>query len=397
MKKQSMLFKVSIFAVVFFLLSILPLKCQAQMTTTSSTGIVDSDSSTWASATVTATFLPNPNYPNVKPSPLTYTTTANSSGAFSLAVPDNNYVAAGSTYQFTICSFTSAQCSVLNPLTITGGTQNLTTYINSAIIAPRFAANNYGAYGYADGEVTPTPLPGMSYYNVITPVLRQWNGSSWTSAGGGAVTSVFGRTGAVVAAAGDYSAFYLQLNGSNTMTGTINETNSSASATNLINVTGNAGSWAGFAVAENSSNTVLYSSNQFAASEPFDTESSSLQHGLSSTNGVGFRYGLGFSCSGTLPNNACVSGYFQENGANVLNLSNGIAGTGAMTLNLIGTLNSTNHKTAAYTVATLPAATVGAGITVTVTDATSFTPGTCTGGGSDYMIAVSNGTTWSCH
>jgi hypothetical protein len=59
-------------------------------------------------------------------------------------------------------------------------------------------------------------------------------------------------------------------------------------------------------------------------------------------------------------------------------------------------VNAVAPKT--YTVATLPSAsTLGAGAMVVVTDASSFTPGTCTGSGSDYMIAVSNGTTWSCH
>lgn len=51
-----------------------------------------------------------------------------------------------------------------------------------------------------------------------------------------------------------------------------------------------------------------------------------------------------------------------------------------------------------FTVSTLPSAsTWGAGAMVIVTDATTFTVGTCTGGGSDTMIAVSNGSTWSCH
>lgn len=50
------------------------------------------------------------------------------------------------------------------------------------------------------------------------------------------------------------------------------------------------------------------------------------------------------------------------------------------------------------TVAGLPsAATAGAGTMIPVSDASTFTVGTCTGGGSDYMIAVSNGTSWSCH
>lgn len=59
---------------------------------------------------------------------------------------------------------------------------------------------------------------------------------------------------------------------------------------------------------------------------------------------------------------------------------------------------ATSLGTSVYTVATLPSASsLPAGKQVVVSDATTFTPGTCTGGGSDYMIAVTNGTTWSCH
>lgn len=55
--------------------------------------------------------------------------------------------------------------------------------------------------------------------------------------------------------------------------------------------------------------------------------------------------------------------------------------------------------TTVYTVATLPAAaTLHSGTQVTVSDCTTFTPGAlCTGGGSDYMIAVTNGTVWTVH
>jgi hypothetical protein len=53
---------------------------------------------------------------------------------------------------------------------------------------------------------------------------------------------------------------------------------------------------------------------------------------------------------------------------------------------------------ATYTVSALPSASIwGVGAQVTVSDATTFTPGTCTGGGSDTMIAVSSGSAWSCH
>lgn len=52
----------------------------------------------------------------------------------------------------------------------------------------------------------------------------------------------------------------------------------------------------------------------------------------------------------------------------------------------------------AFTVSGLPSASsAGARAMLLVIDASSYTPGTCTGGGSDYMIAVSNGTNWSCH
>jgi hypothetical protein len=51
-----------------------------------------------------------------------------------------------------------------------------------------------------------------------------------------------------------------------------------------------------------------------------------------------------------------------------------------------------------YTVSTLPAASgLPAGTQLVVSDAATFTPGTCTGSGSDYMIAITNGSSWSCH
>lgn len=52
----------------------------------------------------------------------------------------------------------------------------------------------------------------------------------------------------------------------------------------------------------------------------------------------------------------------------------------------------------AFTVSALPSASsYGARATVIVTDSSTYTPGTCTGGGTKFMIAVSDGTNWSCH
>lgn len=51
-----------------------------------------------------------------------------------------------------------------------------------------------------------------------------------------------------------------------------------------------------------------------------------------------------------------------------------------------------------YTVGTLPSATgVAAGTIVVVSDSLNLSVGVCTGGGSTTMLAVSNGTAWSCH
>lgn len=92
-----------------------------------------------------------------------------------------------------------------------------------------------------------------------------------------------------------------------------------------------------------------------------------------------------------------------------LNSSSGTATTQVMTPGetcSLSTPDNTNYlarcaaapNLAVYTVAALPSAsTVGAGAQMLVTDSASFTPGTCTGSGSNAMIAVSDGTNWSCH
>lgn len=80
-------------------------------------------------------------------------------------------------------------------------------------------------------------------------------------------------------------------------------------------------------------------------------------------------------------------------------------GTGTITkTNLWGYVQANNGGSgsgfivAPITIASLPAASsVSSGTMMIVSDATSFTVGTCTGGGSDIMIAISNGSAWSCH
>lgn len=86
-------------------------------------------------------------------------------------------------------------------------------------------------------------------------------------------------------------------------------------------------------------------------------------------------------CYGARVNGGQVYQILNPSGGQAL----GVNTTGAVNINV-------------YTVSTLPSAsTAGAGAALMVSDASSFVPGTCTGSGSDYVLAISNGSTWSCH
>lgn len=71
--------------------------------------------------------------------------------------------------------------------------------------------------------------------------------------------------------------------------------------------------------------------------------------------------------------------------------------------NMSGAVNATSIATSLYTVSSgtghpaLPAASsVAAGTTLTVTDSTSISPGTCVGGSTHWVQAISDGTNWNC-
>lgn len=169
----------------------------AQTTTVTAT-IIDSDSVAWSNAIWTATFVPNPNFPNldqytINGTPITSSTynsyinvsgTTNSSGVLSTTLLDNNIVLpGGSTYKFVVQSNSSAPASSYPNEIITGTSQSLTTFLSINSVAPRFPAVG-NAFGYADGEISIIPQPGGSYFNVINSVIRIWTGSSWINGNG---------------------------------------------------------------------------------------------------------------------------------------------------------------------------------------------------------------------
>lgn len=168
--------------------------------------ITDPDTQTWNNGTWNAQIYSPNGPPASNGTPLTIAQsnvsgTMNGSGAMSGTLFDNSLLTpTGTLWRFTICPNASAPCSI-GLVSVVGATPSLSTSLSNLITtAPRFPAGP-GAYGYLDAEVSPTPLPGGTYYNVSTPAFRQWTGSAWatigSSSGGGGLTNI---TGTVTAA-----------------------------------------------------------------------------------------------------------------------------------------------------------------------------------------------------
>ncbi len=160
-------------ALVLFSFLLFPFSLYAQFTEVSGT-ITDPNGVPYAAAVVQATFMPSGGSPTLNGAQCcaNAAATTRSNGAFSMDLADNNVVVpGGSQWRFTV----SLSPGVLPPLgtgpqsfsvtlTITGATQSITAQLTAA-----------------------------------APALTQG------SFGGGAVSSVFGRTGVVAATDGDYS------------------------------------------------------------------------------------------------------------------------------------------------------------------------------------------------
>lgn len=161
--------------------------------------ITDPDTQVWNSGTFSAQLIPaagtsGPFYFGgaVVTSPVKGT--MNGSGVLSVSLdPNASITPAGTQWQFTLCPNASAPCQTAAPVTVVGSTQDLSTALSSGLKAVRFAATGVSsAYGYADGEVNPTPLPGGSYYNVTSSACRIWSGSAWGGCSGtsGGITAL---------------------------------------------------------------------------------------------------------------------------------------------------------------------------------------------------------------
>lgn len=206
-----------------FLIILFVLLSPAFSQTTSVTGTVtDSDGITWTSAKWSVSWISN----GLQTNPCVYQLSGHSlcssfwksylnqngtsdatTGAFSVTLLDNTQIApSGSKWVFTIQSNTVAPATQYDPLTISGTSEDLSSYLSINSIVPRFPALGPQSFGYSDNEISTVPNPGAYYYNVTNQTTRQWSGpptnvwqnltsSSWN---GGNVSNAIGAPGLTI-------------------------------------------------------------------------------------------------------------------------------------------------------------------------------------------------------
>jgi hypothetical protein len=186
---------------------ILPSLARAQSTTVSGQ-VTDAGGQSWNSGSVTATFIPNPQYPTFPQ--YTWTGgvlnstipgTINGTGGYSLSLPSNTSITpVNSMWQLQFCPAATSSCFTIANITVTGATQTLNA-TPPVILIPAGASTT----AYADTEVIGTAI-GQQYYNITSGTIKVCQvlpcASNWVSLGaGGTVTSVT-ATGPIVSTGG---------------------------------------------------------------------------------------------------------------------------------------------------------------------------------------------------
>ena len=169
-----------------FLLLLISVPCFAQTTATLTGTVTDSDSQTWNNATDTFNlYNPYGTRPVVcstgVPVPLQVVVTLDGTGTFSGTIIKNNAICpAGTTWTQIIQSDTSAPPVVLPTQNITTNTYNAGAFASANIIAPRFYANIFGAFGYNISEPLPNPcVIYNTWFDVVTLQQLTCNGTSY--------------------------------------------------------------------------------------------------------------------------------------------------------------------------------------------------------------------------
>jgi hypothetical protein len=183
---------------------ILPSLARAQSTTVSGQ-VTDAGGQSWNSGSVTATFIPNPQYPTFPQ--YTWTGgvlnstipgTINGTGGYSLSLPSNTSITpVNSMWQLQFCPAATSSCFTIANITVTGATQTLNA-TPPVILIPAGASTT----AYADTEVIGTAI-GQQYYNITSGTIKVCQvlpcASNWVSLGAGGVPPIpFALTGTSV-------------------------------------------------------------------------------------------------------------------------------------------------------------------------------------------------------
>lgn len=159
----------------------------AQTTNVSAT-VSDTDGTTWTNATWTAT-LYNPsggqrpvNRNTGQPITTTYTGTTDVAGNLAVTLTPNTVIdPSGTQWQFTVCSNTSAPCSTVSPISISGASQSISAQLSAGLKTPRIDANGGNARAYGPVEINTPVLSGASYFNTTNLVQMYYFNGAWSS------------------------------------------------------------------------------------------------------------------------------------------------------------------------------------------------------------------------
>jgi hypothetical protein len=170
-----------------------------QNTTISATAITDTDGAVWANAVCIPLLLnPSGQSPKYAATGLPINTPScsiDASGNLTGSVASNTAIVPyGTQWIMQIQPLVSVKIQSLPPLTITGASQNLSTFINANIQAPRYFQPMINAHGYVDAEMQ-NPVEGASYLvaSSATPGIRGFHNGAWTNfaAGGASLANQF--------------------------------------------------------------------------------------------------------------------------------------------------------------------------------------------------------------
>src|SRR5215469_1124412 len=168
-----------------WLLLIVSIQAHPQYSNVSAT-VTDNDSQTWNNGTYQITFVPPTGYNGSiftfngsAWTPSVHQGSLSSSGTFTYSnLERNDYIQpANSRWRFTICPNASVVCTSITNININQALEAIGPLLNlQQVRFPASQTGGQGSYGYADVEVSPTPVTGGYYFNVNLNASRVWNG-----------------------------------------------------------------------------------------------------------------------------------------------------------------------------------------------------------------------------